>query len=250
MVTMGGRQQAVCSWSHWALKPYVDQGSCQDGVAHMFWISLIVHFHILIALYFDMRIKFSFACRNIIAWLTTLERMKPTSSSTMSHGRWLRTPSSLPTAYLLPPAIRRWIYFYFAHRCWSYLFFTLTCKCNFFLHASVEAEGKAHPGPQDLSDQGGAPSGGSIDWLRIRRPGTDSVATGRPTSSEPYRSGTRRTGRPSPWCTTTACVNTSARRREWQERLVLLILNFCVTNLFNYVLQKKRTGVDPHYFDV
>jgi hypothetical protein len=28
------------------------------------------------------------------------------------------------------------------------------------------------------------------------------------------------------------------------------IFNFCVTNLFNSVLQKKCTGVDPHYFDV
>jgi hypothetical protein len=29
-----------------------------------------------------------------------------------------------------------------------------------------------------------------------------------------------------------------------------LILNFCLTNLFNFVLRKKCTGVDPHYFDV
>jgi hypothetical protein len=28
------------------------------------------------------------------------------------------------------------------------------------------------------------------------------------------------------------------------------ILNFCGSNLFNSVLQKKRTGTDPHYFDV
>jgi hypothetical protein len=27
-------------------------------------------------------------------------------------------------------------------------------------------------------------------------------------------------------------------------------LNFCITNLFNYVLQKKHIGVDPYYFDV
>jgi hypothetical protein len=27
-------------------------------------------------------------------------------------------------------------------------------------------------------------------------------------------------------------------------------LNFCVTNLFNYVLQKVSTRADPHYFDV
>jgi hypothetical protein len=28
------------------------------------------------------------------------------------------------------------------------------------------------------------------------------------------------------------------------------IQNFCVTNLFNFVLQKAGTGVNPHYFDV
>jgi hypothetical protein len=35
MVTVGDRRQAVQSWTHWALKQYADQGSCQDGVAHM-----------------------------------------------------------------------------------------------------------------------------------------------------------------------------------------------------------------------
>jgi hypothetical protein len=56
MVTVGGRLQATRSWSHWTLKPYADQGSCQDGVAHMFWVSLVDNFQILIALYFDMQI--------------------------------------------------------------------------------------------------------------------------------------------------------------------------------------------------
>jgi hypothetical protein len=28
------------------------------------------------------------------------------------------------------------------------------------------------------------------------------------------------------------------------------ILNFCITNLFNSMLRKKCTGVEPHYFDV
>jgi hypothetical protein len=31
---------------------------------------------------------------------------------------------------------------------------------------------------------------------------------------------------------------------------MILIINFCITNLFNYVLQKASTGVNPHYFDV
>jgi hypothetical protein len=44
------------------------------------------------------------------------------------------------------------------------LIFTLTCKCNSFLHASVEAIDEAHLGPWDLSDQGAAPLG-AIDWL-------------------------------------------------------------------------------------
>jgi hypothetical protein len=30
----------------------------------------------------------------------------------------------------------------------------------------------------------------------------------------------------------------------------ILILKFCVPNLLNSVLQKKRTGVEPHYFDI
>jgi hypothetical protein len=61
-------------------------------------------------------------------------------------------------------------------------FFTLTCKCISLLHVGVEAGDEAHPGPQDLSDQGAAPSGasqldgeGSIDmglalWLLGIRP--------------------------------------------------------------------------------
>jgi hypothetical protein len=44
MVTVGGRQQAARSWIHWTLKPYADQGSCQDGVMHMFWVSLVDKF--------------------------------------------------------------------------------------------------------------------------------------------------------------------------------------------------------------
>jgi lipopolysaccharide/colanic/teichoic acid biosynthesis glycosyltransferase len=32
--------------------------------------------------------------------------------------------------------------------------------------------------------------------------------------------------------------------------LIILILNFCITNLFNSVLQKANTRVDPHYLTV
>jgi hypothetical protein len=52
----GSRRQTAHMWDHWALKPYVDQGACQDGVAHMFWVSLGDNFKILIALNFDMGI--------------------------------------------------------------------------------------------------------------------------------------------------------------------------------------------------
>jgi hypothetical protein len=34
------------------------------------------------------------------------------------------------------------------------------------------------------------------------------------------------------------------------QRMVKKTHNFCVTNLLNSVLQKKRTGVESHYFDV
>jgi hypothetical protein len=75
---------------------------------------------------------------------------------------------------------------------------------------------EAHRGPQDLSNQGAAPSsGGSIGWLRIQRPGTSSTATGRPTSSELSQSIIGQTGRASPRCTTMARTNTSARCRGW-----------------------------------
>jgi hypothetical protein len=73
----------------------------------------------------------------------------------------------------------------------------LTFKCNSFLHVGVEAGDEAHPSPQDLFDQGAAPSGGLIGWLRIRRSGTGSTATGRLMSSEPCRSRTGRIGRAS-----------------------------------------------------
>jgi hypothetical protein len=53
MVTVGGQRQAARSWTHWALISYADHGSYQDGVAYMFWVSLIDSFLILIALYFD-----------------------------------------------------------------------------------------------------------------------------------------------------------------------------------------------------
>jgi hypothetical protein len=56
------------------------------------------------------------------------------------------------------------IYFPFVRRCWSFWFFTLTCKGNFFMHAGVEMVDEAHLGSQDLSDQGATPSGW-VDWL-------------------------------------------------------------------------------------
>jgi hypothetical protein len=60
----------------------------------------------------------------------------------------------------------------------------LICKCNSFLHAYTKAGDEAHPGPRELSDQGAAPSVGSIGWLMIQRPRIGSVATGCLMSSE------------------------------------------------------------------
>jgi hypothetical protein len=56
MVTVRGRLHVARMWDHWVLKTYADQGTCQDGVVHMFWVSLVDNFQILIALYFDMRL--------------------------------------------------------------------------------------------------------------------------------------------------------------------------------------------------
>jgi hypothetical protein len=39
MVSMGGLMRAARSWDDWGCKTYVDQGSCQDAVWRMFWVS-------------------------------------------------------------------------------------------------------------------------------------------------------------------------------------------------------------------
>jgi hypothetical protein len=39
-----------------SVEPYADQGSYQDGMAHMFWVSLVDNFEFLIALYLDIQI--------------------------------------------------------------------------------------------------------------------------------------------------------------------------------------------------
>jgi hypothetical protein len=44
MVIVADRRIAAQSWTHWALKPYADQGTYQDGVAKMFWVSLLAIF--------------------------------------------------------------------------------------------------------------------------------------------------------------------------------------------------------------
>jgi hypothetical protein len=73
----------------------------------------------------------------------------------------------------------------------------LTCKCNSFLHAGVEAGDEAHQVHKIYLTKEQHLQGGSIGWLRIRRSGTGSMATRRSTSLEPCRSGTGRTGRAS-----------------------------------------------------
>jgi hypothetical protein len=44
MVTVAGQRIAARSWTHWALKPYDDQGTFQDAMAKMFWVSLLAIF--------------------------------------------------------------------------------------------------------------------------------------------------------------------------------------------------------------
>ena len=44
MVSVGGRQVAAHSWSHWGLKQYADQGSFQEAVWNMFWVSTLAKF--------------------------------------------------------------------------------------------------------------------------------------------------------------------------------------------------------------
>jgi hypothetical protein len=44
MVTVAGKRIVARSWTHWALKPYVDQGTFQDGVAKLFYVSLLAIF--------------------------------------------------------------------------------------------------------------------------------------------------------------------------------------------------------------
>jgi hypothetical protein len=41
MVTVVGRQVAAQSLTHWEVKLYADQGTFQDRVAKMFWLSLL-----------------------------------------------------------------------------------------------------------------------------------------------------------------------------------------------------------------
>jgi hypothetical protein len=44
MVTVADKRIAAWFWTHWALKPYADQGTFQDGVAKLFWVSLLAIF--------------------------------------------------------------------------------------------------------------------------------------------------------------------------------------------------------------
>jgi hypothetical protein len=52
MVTVEGRRVAASSWTHWGLRQYVNQGTFEDAVAKMFWVSLVAKFQILIVSYF------------------------------------------------------------------------------------------------------------------------------------------------------------------------------------------------------
>jgi hypothetical protein len=44
MLTVAGRWIAARSWTHLLHKPYADQGTFQDAVVRMFWVSLLCIF--------------------------------------------------------------------------------------------------------------------------------------------------------------------------------------------------------------
>jgi hypothetical protein len=46
---VGSQQHAAHTLDQWTLKPYTDQGTCQDGMVYMFWVTLVDNFQILIA---------------------------------------------------------------------------------------------------------------------------------------------------------------------------------------------------------
>jgi hypothetical protein len=48
MVPVDGRQEVARSWTQWGLRQYTDQGSFQDVMAKMLWVSLVDKFQILI----------------------------------------------------------------------------------------------------------------------------------------------------------------------------------------------------------
>jgi hypothetical protein len=52
MVHVGDRWEVAHSWTHWALRQYVDQGSFQNVVKKMFWVSLVDKFQILFVFIF------------------------------------------------------------------------------------------------------------------------------------------------------------------------------------------------------
>jgi hypothetical protein len=56
MVHVGSRGEVAHLWTHKALRQYADQGSFQDVMVKIFWVSLVDKFQILIIFYFDMQI--------------------------------------------------------------------------------------------------------------------------------------------------------------------------------------------------
>jgi hypothetical protein len=52
IVTVASRWIAARSWIHWAQKPYANQGTFQDAVVRMFWVSLVAIFLDFTCFYF------------------------------------------------------------------------------------------------------------------------------------------------------------------------------------------------------
>jgi hypothetical protein len=85
--TWAAEEKLHALWMHWVLRQYADQGSFEDVVAKIFWISLVDKFQILIV--FTLACKFNslLHARNIFIWWTELARLKPTPCSTTMHKR-------------------------------------------------------------------------------------------------------------------------------------------------------------------
>jgi hypothetical protein len=109
------------------------------------------------------------------------------------------------------------------------------------LHIGVEVGDEAHPGPRDLSDQGATLQGG--DWL-VKDPKAWDWLCGYWASDE-FRAMLERNQlnwQSKPSVHRYDAYGHVCKTQRMEKRLIISILNFCRTNLFNFVLQKNILG--------